>query len=349
VTPIEEATADYLLSFERLQHFGDYFVLNVSSPNTPNLRKLQDRAALDELFGEVQRRNPRKKTAAGENRARSGMGADRGNPRLIEDAQTGGDHRDEYDDRSLGRRRGARQQGGLERVRRCVRRDGDRALYRERTKVPIIASGGIMDADAALEKFDAGASLVQIYTGLHLSRAGADSADLQRAACAQRVNQHFSASHASRHRASAATRRASFTGAAERTRRTREHPPRNIAKRAAYDGRGNEIVTYIIDRNINYTNVCNVYCKFCAFYRTEKDADHYVLTHDQIDEKLEELSAIGGVQVLLQGGHHPKLGIDWYLELLAHIREKYPHINIHGFSRRSSITSRRFSKCRCAR
>jgi len=107
---------------------------------------------------------------------------------------------------------------------------------------------------------------------------------------------------------------------------------RNRAKRQAYDGRGNEIVTFIIDRNINYTNVCNVYCKFCAFYRTEKDADHYVLSHAEIDAKLDELSAAGGTQVLLQGGHHPKLGIDFYLELLGHMREKYPHINIHGFS-----------------
>lgn len=107
---------------------------------------------------------------------------------------------------------------------------------------------------------------------------------------------------------------------------------RRAAKAAAYGGRGNDVVTYIVDRNVNYTNVCNVYCKFCAFYRTEKDADHYVLTLDQIDEKLDELSAEGGVQVLLQGGHHPKLGIDFYLGMLAHIRGKYPHINIHGFS-----------------
>ena len=107
---------------------------------------------------------------------------------------------------------------------------------------------------------------------------------------------------------------------------------RKAAKAAAYDGNGNEIVTYIVDRNINYTNVCNVYCKFCAFYRTEKDDDHYVLTLDQIDEKLDELAAEGGVQVLLQGGHHPKLGIDFYLNMLSHIRSKYPQINIHGFS-----------------
>jgi cyclic dehypoxanthinyl futalosine synthase len=107
---------------------------------------------------------------------------------------------------------------------------------------------------------------------------------------------------------------------------------RSLIKRDAFDGRGNDIVTYIIDRNINYTNVCNVYCKFCAFYRTEKDEDHYVLSREQLDQKLDELSANGGVQVLLQGGHHPKLDIDWYLAMLQHIREKYPHINIHGFS-----------------
>jgi cyclic dehypoxanthinyl futalosine synthase len=107
---------------------------------------------------------------------------------------------------------------------------------------------------------------------------------------------------------------------------------RDRAKNASYGERGREIVTYIIDRNINYTNVCNVYCKFCAFYRTEKDADHYVLSREQLDQKLDELTAAGGVQILMQGGHHPKLSFDWYIELLRHIREKYPHINIHGFS-----------------
>ena len=107
---------------------------------------------------------------------------------------------------------------------------------------------------------------------------------------------------------------------------------RRQAKRLSYNGGGNEIVTYIVDRNINYTNVCNVYCKFCAFYRTEKDEDHYVLSFEQIDDKLDELTAAGGVQILMQGGHHPKLPFQWYVDLLQHIREKYPHINIHGFS-----------------
>ena len=107
---------------------------------------------------------------------------------------------------------------------------------------------------------------------------------------------------------------------------------RDLAKAKSYGGRGRDIVTYIVDRNINYTNVCNVYCKFCAFYRTEKDEDHYVLSFEQIDQKLDELSAAGGVQILMQGGHHPKLPLQWYIDLLHHIREKYPHINIHGFS-----------------
>jgi cyclic dehypoxanthinyl futalosine synthase len=107
---------------------------------------------------------------------------------------------------------------------------------------------------------------------------------------------------------------------------------RNLAKEKSYGGRGREIVTYIADRNINYTNVCNVYCKFCAFYRTQRDEDHYVLSLEQIDQKLDELSAAGGVQILMQGGHHPKLPFEWYVDLLRHIRKKYPHINIHGFS-----------------
>ena len=107
---------------------------------------------------------------------------------------------------------------------------------------------------------------------------------------------------------------------------------RDLAKAESYNGRGSEIVTYIVDRNINYTNICNVYCKFCAFYRTEKDEDHYVLSFEQIDQKLDELSAAGGVQILMQGGHHPKLPFQWYVDLLHHIRDRYPHINIHGFS-----------------
>src|SRR5213596_1806942 len=107
---------------------------------------------------------------------------------------------------------------------------------------------------------------------------------------------------------------------------------RDLAKAKSYGGRGREIVTYIVDRNINYTNVCNVYCKFCAFYRTEKDPDSYIITFDALDKKIEETLALGGTQILMQGGHHPKLTKQWYLDLLAHIKGKFPQINIHGFS-----------------
>ena len=107
---------------------------------------------------------------------------------------------------------------------------------------------------------------------------------------------------------------------------------RQLAKADDYDGQGNEIVTYILDRNINYTNVCNVYCKFCAFWRTEKQEEAYVISHEEIDKKIEETVALGGTQILMQGGHHPKLNKQWYLDLLGHIREKFPEINIHAFS-----------------
>jgi cyclic dehypoxanthinyl futalosine synthase len=107
---------------------------------------------------------------------------------------------------------------------------------------------------------------------------------------------------------------------------------RQLAKARAYEGRGNEIVTFNVDRNVNYTNVCNVYCKFCAFYRTEKDDDAYVITLPEMDQKIEETLALGGTQILLQGGHHPKLTKQWYLDLLSHIKAKFPQVNIHGFS-----------------
>ena len=107
---------------------------------------------------------------------------------------------------------------------------------------------------------------------------------------------------------------------------------RQLARAAAHSNRGNDIVTYIVDRNVNYTNVCNVYCKFCAFWRSEKDADSYVITHAEMDRKIEETLALGGTQILMQGGHHPKLTKQWYLDLLTHIRTKFPQVNVHGFS-----------------
>ncbi len=93
-----------------------------------------------------------------------------------------------------------------------------------------------------------------------------------------------------------------------------------------------KVTTFVVDRNINYTNVCWVDCKFCAFYRHAKEEDAYVLSYEHIGSKIEELIAIGGTQILFQGGVHPKLKIEWYEELVEWIAKNYPSIDIHGFS-----------------
>ena len=91
------------------------------------------------------------------------------------------------------------------------------------------------------------------------------------------------------------------------------------------------VVTYIIDRNINYTNVCVADCKFCAFYRRPKHPEGYLLSYEEIGRKIEELKALGGVQILMQGGHNPYIPFEWYLDLLRYIKRNHP-IHIHGFS-----------------
>ena len=93
------------------------------------------------------------------------------------------------------------------------------------------------------------------------------------------------------------------------------------------------VVTYIVDRNINYTNICNVYCKFCAFYRApgSRRGDAYTLSFEEIGRKIDEVKAIGGVQILLQGGVNPDLPFEWYLDLLRFIKREHP-IHVHGFS-----------------
>lgn len=92
------------------------------------------------------------------------------------------------------------------------------------------------------------------------------------------------------------------------------------------------VTTFVVDRNINYTNICWVDCKFCAFYTHEKREDAYILSFDEIDKKIDELIEIGGTQILFQGGVHPKLEIEWYEDLIDHIHKKYPTVTIHGFS-----------------
>ena len=92
-----------------------------------------------------------------------------------------------------------------------------------------------------------------------------------------------------------------------------------------------DVVSYIVDRNINYSNLCVTDCKFCAFYRRPKDDEAYVLSFEEIGAKIDETKALGGVQILMQGGHNPYLPLDWYLDLLRFIKEKHP-IHVHGFS-----------------
>jgi cyclic dehypoxanthinyl futalosine synthase len=90
--------------------------------------------------------------------------------------------------------------------------------------------------------------------------------------------------------------------------------------------------TYNVDRNINYTNVCTSGCSFCAFSRKTGDPDAYVILPEELHRKIEETIALGGDQILLQGGMHPDLRIEWYEQLLREIKQRFPQINIHGFS-----------------
>jgi cyclic dehypoxanthinyl futalosine synthase len=95
---------------------------------------------------------------------------------------------------------------------------------------------------------------------------------------------------------------------------------------------GDAIRTYVIDRNINYTNVCSARCTFCAFRRDAGDEDAYTLSHGALHEKIAALRAIGGTQILMQGGMNPALPLSWYTDLLRSIKAKFPDIHVHGFS-----------------
>jgi cyclic dehypoxanthinyl futalosine synthase len=90
--------------------------------------------------------------------------------------------------------------------------------------------------------------------------------------------------------------------------------------------------TFNIDRNINYTNICAAVCDFCAFYRKSTDADAYVLPRAVLYEKIEETIALGGDQVLMQGGLHPSFRLEWYEDLLSDLKARYPQVNLHAFS-----------------
>jgi cyclic dehypoxanthinyl futalosine synthase len=92
------------------------------------------------------------------------------------------------------------------------------------------------------------------------------------------------------------------------------------------------IVTYIIDRNVNYTNVCVARCNFCAFYRPVGSDEGYVLGFDDVFRKIDETVAVGGVQLLLQGGHNPDLPLQWYEDLFRAIKQRYPDFRLHALS-----------------
>jgi len=100
--------------------------------------------------------------------------------------------------------------------------------------------------------------------------------------------------------------------------RRRKHPDRTV--------------TYIIDRNVNYTNVCVARCKFCAFYRPVGASDGYTLGFDEIFRKIEETLQLGGIQLLLQGGHNPDIPLQWYEDLFRQVKQRYPHFKLHALS-----------------
>jgi dihydroorotate dehydrogenase len=171
VTPLEEAAADYLFSFEKLFPFADYFVLNVSSPNTPGLRALQDAAALDQLLGAIQRRNRELSHAPRLRPVLLKIAPDLDFPQIEEIIALVLQHglagvvatNTTLDHSSVPEP--LRQQGGLSGAPLRARSTEIVRFITKHTALPVIASGGIHDVPSALEKFDAGASLIQLYTG----------------------------------------------------------------------------------------------------------------------------------------------------------------------------------------
>ncbi len=93
-----------------------------------------------------------------------------------------------------------------------------------------------------------------------------------------------------------------------------------------------DAITFVVDRNINYTNVCINECRFCAFYRREGARDAYVLGVEELFSKIEETISLGGTQILLQGGLNPSLGIQFHMNMLTEIKNRFPSINVHGYS-----------------
>jgi cyclic dehypoxanthinyl futalosine synthase len=126
------------------------------------------------------------------------------------------------------------------------------------------------------------------------------------------------------------------------------HAPTPLLGRLADDVRRHKhpegIVTYIIDRNVNYTNVCVARCNFCAFYRPVGSAEGYVLGFEEIFRKIDETIALGGGQLLLQGGHNPDLPLEWYEDLFRSVKQRYPSFRLHALSPPEVIHLSRMSR-----
>ena len=95
---------------------------------------------------------------------------------------------------------------------------------------------------------------------------------------------------------------------------------------------GDHLRTYIVDRNINYTNICTAKCTFCAFRRDGHEEDAYTLSYDALMQKVKEIVEIGGTQILMQGGMNPELPLSWYIDLLKQLKSDFPTVHIHAFS-----------------
>jgi len=122
-----------------------------------------------------------------------------------------------------------------------------------------------------------------------------------------------------------------FEDAAELYEKADFHLLGRLAHARRLEKRPEPVVTYVVDRNINYSNICVCGCRFCAFFRAPGQDGGYLLTHGELAAKIEETLALGGTQILMQGGHHPDLPLSWYEETLRFIKNCYP-IHVHSFS-----------------
>src|SRR5215475_6474979 len=104
-----------------------------------------------------------------------------------------------------------------------------------------------------------------------------------------------------------------------------------LADELRHEFHSDDVVTYVVDRNINYSNICFSVCNFCAFYRKPGDPEGYVLSYDEVFRKVEEMIELGGSGILMQGGLHPELPLDYYTRLLRELKERYG-IHLHCFS-----------------